>query len=67
MLDPEDLEDADDLLPIIETLEPPRTLAEAVEDLVRSVLLIADVARPRGAGPAAPRRGPPRRPPRRPR
>jgi uncharacterized protein len=67
MLDPEDLEDADDLLPIIESLEPPRTLAEAVEDLVRSVLLIADVARPRGAGPAAPRRGPPRRPPRRPR
>jgi uncharacterized protein len=62
MLDPEDLEDADVLLPIIETLEPPRTLAEAAEDLVRSVLLMADVTRPRAAGPAAPRRGPPRRP-----
>lgn len=63
MIDPEDLEDAGPLGPIIETLEPPSTLAEAVEDLVRSVLLIADVTRPRGAGRAAPaRRGPPRRP-----
>lgn len=62
MIDPEDLEDAGPLGPIIETLEPPATLAEAVEDLVRSVLLIADVTRPRGAGRAArPRRSPPRR------
>ncbi len=45
--DPEDLEDADDLLAVIETLEPPATMAEAVEDLVRAVLLIADVSRPR--------------------
>ena len=45
--DPEDLEDADELLAVIETLEPPSTLAEAVEDLVRSVLLLADVSRPR--------------------
>ncbi len=45
--DPADLEDADDLLAVIETLEPPATLAEAVEDLVRAVLLIADVSRPR--------------------
>ena len=45
--DPEDLEDADELLAVIETLEPPDTLAEAVEDLVRSVLLLADVSRPR--------------------
>jgi uncharacterized protein len=45
--DPEDLEDADALLEVIETLEPPADLAEAVEDLVRSVLLIADVTRPR--------------------
>jgi uncharacterized protein len=63
MIDPEDLEDAGPLGPIIETLEPPATLAEAAEDLVRSVLLIADVTRPRGPGRAAPaRRGPPRRP-----
>ena len=45
--DPDDLEDADELLTLIETLEPPATLAEAVEDLVRSVLLLADVSRPR--------------------
>lgn len=45
--DPQDLEDAQDLLPIIETLEPPSTMAEAAEDLVRSVLLLADVTRPR--------------------
>ena len=46
-LDPDDLEDADALLEEIDTLEPPATLAEAVEDLVRSVLLMADVSRPR--------------------
>ncbi len=45
--DPEDLEDAEELLAVIETLEPPSTLAEGVEDLVRAVLLIADVSRPR--------------------
>ena len=44
--DPDDLEDADALLAVIETLEPPADLAEAVEDLVRCVLLIADVSRP---------------------
>ena len=71
---PEDLEDADDLLPIIETLQPPTTMAEAAEDLVRSVLLLADVTRPRAAPPrrATPGRRPggpagrpggPRRPP----
>lgn len=65
--DPEDLEDADALLAEIETLELPVDLPEAVEDLVRSVLLIADVSRPRAAAPAPraskppPRRGPPRR------
>jgi uncharacterized protein len=53
--DPDDLDDADDLLPLIDELEPPATLAEAVEDLVRSSLLLADVTRPR----------PPRRPVRR--
>ncbi len=45
--DPEDLEDADQLLEVIEQLEPPADLAEAVQDLVRSVMLIADVSRPR--------------------
>jgi uncharacterized protein len=50
--DPDDLEDADDLLPLIEALEPPTTLAEAAEDLVRSVLLLADVSRPRRREPA---------------
>jgi uncharacterized protein len=44
--DAEDLEDADDLLAIIEELEPPADLAEAVEALVNSVLLLADVTRP---------------------
>lgn len=47
--DPEDLEDAEDLRALIDTLEPASTLDEAVEDLVRSVLLLADVARPRAA------------------
>ena len=45
--DPDDLEDADALLAVIETLEPPADLGEAVQDLVRSVMLIADVSRPR--------------------
>lgn len=57
-LDPDDLEDAEDLLAAIETLEPPSTLSEAVEDLVRSTLLLADVSRPqigpRTAGPRTP-------------
>ncbi|WP_119353029.1 YecA family protein [Azohydromonas sediminis] len=46
-LDPDDLEDADELLAEIETLEPPRDLAEAVEGLVNSTLRLADVSRPR--------------------
>ncbi len=45
-LDPDDLEDADALLEEIETLEPPQDLPEAVEGLVRSTLLLADVSRP---------------------
>lgn len=49
--DPDDLEDADALLAVIETLEPPTTMDEAAEDLVRSVLLIADVASARPAPP----------------
>ncbi|MBC7731180.1 MAG: UPF0149 family protein [Bacteriovorax sp.] len=63
-LDAEDLEDADELLAEIETLEPPADLSEAAEELVRATLLLADVSRPvvaqRSAGPV--RRGPPRRP-----
>lgn len=45
--DAEDLEDADALLAVIETLEPAKDLSEAVEDLVRSLMLMADVTRPR--------------------
>jgi uncharacterized protein len=48
--DPEDLEDADELLAVIETLEAPASVAEAVEDLVRCSLLLADVTRPRRRG-----------------
>jgi uncharacterized protein len=57
-LDPDDLEDADALLEEIETLEPPADLAEAVEDLVRATLLIADVTQPapKGNGARRPRR-----------
>jgi uncharacterized protein len=45
--DAQDLEDADALLAVIETLEPPQDLAEAVQDIVRALMLIADVTRPR--------------------
>jgi uncharacterized protein len=51
--DPDDLEDADALAAVIETLEPPADLGEAVQDTVRALMLIADVSRPR----AAPRPG----------
>ncbi len=54
--DPEDLEDADALAAVIETLEPPADLAEAVQDVVRALMLIADVSRPRPQAAAAPRR-----------
>jgi len=53
--DPDDLEDADDLRELIDELEPPDSVAEAVEDLVRCTLLLADVSRPRKVRPAAPR------------
>ena len=45
-LDPDDLEEADDLLAEIEALEPPVDLGAAVEGLVRATLLLADVSRP---------------------
>ena len=57
-LAPDDLEDADELLAEIESLEPPADLSAAVEELVRATLLLADVARPL-ATPAP--RGPVRR------
>lgn len=55
-LDPDDLEDADELLALIEELEPPADGAEAVEDLVRATLLLADLTRPMPT--AAARSGP---------
>lgn len=59
-LAPDDLEDADDLLAEIDSLEPPEDLADAVEGLVRATLLMADVSRPVAMAAApAPR---PRRP-----
>jgi uncharacterized protein len=45
--DAEDLEDAEALLTVIETLEPATDLGEAVQDTVRALMLIADVSRPR--------------------
>ena len=65
--DPQDLEDADALIAVIDTLEPPTDMAEAVQDVVRALMLLADVSRPRVAAPArqrAPRKvsSPARRP-----
>jgi uncharacterized protein len=51
-IDPDDLEDAEALTAVIETLEPPSDLAEAVQDTVRALMLIADVTRPRAERPA---------------
>lgn len=53
-LGPDDLEDADDVLAEIETLAPPDDLSQAVEELVRATLLLADVARPRSGARRAP-------------
>jgi uncharacterized protein len=61
--DRDDLEDADALLAVIDTLEPPADLAEAVQDVVRAVMLIADVTRPCNRPAAAPRRPRAPRPP----
>jgi len=43
-LDAEDLEDADELLAEIDSLEPVADLTDAVEQLVRAILLLADAA-----------------------
>lgn len=65
--EPDDLEDADALLEVIATIEPPADLAEAAEDLVRAVLLLADVTRPLAkTRTAAPKAGRAQRAPRRP-
>lgn len=61
--DADDLEDVDDLRELIDQTPPPDSVAEAVEDLVRCTLLLADVSRPRRAlaSVRAPKRNP-RRP-----
>ncbi len=61
-IDPEDLEDADDLLEEIESLEAAKDLEEAVESLVSACLMLADVTRPQ-AKPAASQKPPARRGP----
>lgn len=63
--DADDLDDADALLQLIETLEPPADLAEAVQDVVRSVMLLADVTQPLPPAPAPSRPSRPSRAPRR--
>jgi len=63
-LDAEDLEDADDLLAVIDSLEPPADLEQAVEELVRATLLLADVSRPLPKPEHAPHRRPAHRQPR---
>ncbi|MBV8502107.1 MAG: YecA family protein [Paucibacter sp.] len=52
-LDPEDLEDADELLEEIESLEPPKDLEEAVEGVVSACLMLADVTRPLKEAPSS--------------
>ena len=61
--EPEDLEDADALQAVIETLEPPKDLAEAVQDMVRAVMLIADVSVPRALPKTQPKPSRPKRSP----
>ena len=60
-LEADDLEDAEELLAEIETMEPPSDLTEAVETLVRATLLLADVSRPRPLDAKPVNRRPPRR------
>ena len=54
--DPEDLEDVDDLRELIDGIAQPENVAEAVEDLVRCTLLLADVSRPRTPAPRSRKR-----------
>jgi uncharacterized protein len=64
-IDPDDLEDADNLLEAIDSMEPAANLEEAVESLVSACLMLADVSRPQAEPVAAQRpsskRGPPPR------
>jgi uncharacterized protein len=60
--DREDLDDADALQALIETLEPPADLSEAVQDMVRALMLMADVSRPLAPVPTRPRKAQPRGP-----
>jgi uncharacterized protein len=57
--DPADLDDVGDLADEIALTEPPETLDDAVEDLVRCTLLLADAMQPQPA--AAPQRRPAKR------
>jgi uncharacterized protein len=59
--DPADLEEAGDLADEIALQEPPETAAEAVEDLVRCTLLLADAMTPPQRAATAPRRASKRR------
>jgi uncharacterized protein len=59
-LDRDDLDDAEELLDAIDRLEPVDDLADAVEDLVRATLLLADAALGRSGAPRAPPAGQPR-------
>lgn len=64
--DAEDLEGLDDepaLAGALAAAEPPADMGEAAEDLVRAVLLLADVSRPAGPPGPAPAPGPGRRGP----
>jgi uncharacterized protein len=45
MFDADDLDDIGDLAELIDQVEPPESVADAVEDLVRSTLLLADAMR----------------------
>jgi uncharacterized protein len=55
--DAADLDEAEALLAEIESLEPPADLTEGVQDIVRSVMLLADISHPRAAAaPGTPRR-----------
>ena len=56
--EPEDLEEVDDLRELIDEMPPPESVSDAVEDLVRSALLLADVSLPRAPSrPRGARRG----------
>jgi uncharacterized protein len=56
MFDADDLEDVGDLAELIDEVEPPETAAEAVEDLVRCTLLLADAMRLQASTPSRTRR-----------